>query len=50
MTHRRTHQFVAFALSVLMTLGIFSGVSSFASPEHAGQWFVQSTQAQPARG
>ena len=50
MTNRHTHQFVAFAFSVLMTLSIFSGVASLSSPDHAGQWAVQSTQVEPARG
>jgi hypothetical protein len=50
MTNRRTHQFVAFACSVVMTLTIFSSVASLSSPDHAGQWVVQSTQTQPAHG
>jgi hypothetical protein len=48
MTPRHTHQFIAFACAVLMTLTIFSGVVSLASPEHGGQggqWLAQATEA-----
>jgi hypothetical protein len=41
MTTARAPRFVAFALSLLMTLTIFSGVTSLSSPEHGGQLLVQ---------
>jgi hypothetical protein len=34
--NRRTHSVAALALSVLMTLAIFSGVISLSSVEHGG--------------
>jgi hypothetical protein len=37
----RTHQVAAIALSLLMTLVIFSGVSGLSSPEHAGAVLAQ---------
>ena len=37
----RTPRFVAFALSLVMTLAIFSGVTALSSPEHAGQLLVR---------
>jgi hypothetical protein len=43
----RTHRLVAFALSLLLTLTIFSGVSSLSSPGHAGQWLVQTGSEAP---
>lgn len=37
----RTSRLVAFALSLLLTLTIFSGVSSLSSPGHASQLLVE---------
>jgi len=47
---RRTHRIVAFALSLVMTLSIFSGVGSLASHEPAGPWLVQWLSATQPRG
>lgn len=38
----RTHRFAAFALSLAMTLVIFSGVTGLSSPEHAGAMLARS--------
>lgn len=43
----RTPRFFAFALSVVMTLAIFSGVTALSSPEHAGQLLVRVTSDVP---
>ena len=40
MNTARTPRFVAFALALMMTLTIFSGVTSLSAPEHAGQWLA----------
>jgi hypothetical protein len=40
MTTRR-HQVAAFALSLMLTLVIFSGVSGLSAPSHAGALLVQ---------
>ncbi|MDH4050553.1 MAG: hypothetical protein OEU93_03185 [Rubrivivax sp.] len=46
MNSRRPQQAVSFALSLILTLAIFSGVASLSAPEHSGQLLVQtSTQA-----
>ena len=45
MNTSRTPRFVAFALSVMMTLTVFSGVASLSSPEHAGQMLVRANMA-----
>lgn len=39
----RTHTIAAFALAVVTTLGIFSGVAGLSAPGHAGQMLVQAT-------
>jgi hypothetical protein len=44
----RTHTAAALALSLLMTLAIFSGVSGLASPSHAGAQLAQAAQVEPA--
>jgi hypothetical protein len=49
MTTRRPHQAFAFALSLIVTLSIFSGVSSLAAPEHAGQLLVKAPVSAPVR-
>ena len=41
MTTRRPQQLAAFALSMIVTLAIFTGVSSLAAPDHAGPLLVQ---------
>jgi hypothetical protein len=48
MNSPRTRRFVAFALSLVMTFTIFSGVVSLSSPEHAGQFYAQKSAPQPA--
>lgn len=50
MTASRTHRILALALSLVMTLSIFSGVTQLASPELTLQWLVQQTGASPLRG
>jgi len=40
----------ALALSVVMTLAIFQGVSTLAAPGHAHQLLVQAPAAAPAQG
>lgn len=50
MSPSRTHRIVAFALSLAMTLTLFSGVISLASKEHTSQWLVQQTTAPSQRG
>ncbi len=47
MNTTRTPRFVAFALAVMMTLTIFSGVTSLSSPEHAGQLLVRVNSETP---
>jgi hypothetical protein len=49
MSHRHTHQFMAFTCAVLMTLTIFSGVISLGSTEHGGPWLVQAAAEPTAR-
>jgi hypothetical protein len=48
MNSPRTPRFLAFALSLVMTFAIFSGVVSLSSPEHAGQFYAQKSAPQPA--
>ncbi|MDH4050555.1 MAG: hypothetical protein OEU93_03195 [Rubrivivax sp.] len=43
MTTRRPQQAAAFALSLILTLAIFSSVSSLATPDPASPWLVQAT-------
>lgn len=43
----RTAHIAAFALSLVMTLGIFSSVTSLSAPSHAGAQLAQA--AQPAQ-
>jgi hypothetical protein len=43
----RTHRFAAIALSFVMTLVIFSGVTGLSSPEHAGEVLAQVAQTAP---
>ncbi|MBT9488553.1 MAG: hypothetical protein IV093_13680 [Rubrivivax sp.] len=47
MTTPRTARFVSFALSLIMTLTIFSSVTSLSSPEHAGQLLVRVNSETP---
>jgi hypothetical protein len=47
MNTARTPRLVAFALSLVMTLTIFSGVTSLSSPEHAGQLLVRVNSETP---
>jgi hypothetical protein len=47
MNTRRPQQAAALALSLILTLAIFSGVSSLSAPQHAGQMLVQATAAAP---
>lgn len=47
MTTARTPRFIAFALSMMMTLTIFSGVTSLSAPEHAGQLLVRVSSETP---
>jgi hypothetical protein len=47
MNTARTPRFVAFALSLVMTLTIFSSVTSLSSPEHAGQLLVRVNSETP---
>lgn len=42
----RTAHIAAFALSLVMTIGIFSSVTGLSAPSHAG---AQLAQAEPAR-
>jgi hypothetical protein len=49
MTTARTPRFVAFMLSLMMTLVIFSGVASLSAPEHGGQILVRADAAQSAQ-
>ncbi len=49
MTAARTPRFVAFTMSLMMTLIIFSGVASLSAPEHAGQLLVRADAAQSTR-
>ena len=44
----RTHTVAALALSLLMTLAVFSGVSGLASPSHAGAHLAQVAPAPQA--
>lgn len=48
MNSPRTPRLFAFALSLVMTFTIFSGVVSLASPEHANQLYAQKSASQPA--
>lgn len=41
MNTTRTPRFVALTLALMMTLTIFSGVTSLSAPEHAGQLLAQ---------
>jgi hypothetical protein len=50
MNTRRPHQVVAFALSLTLTLAIFSAVSSLAAPGHAGSMLVQAPAVAAAHG
>jgi hypothetical protein len=47
MNTTRTPRIVAFALSLVMTLTIFSSVTSLSSPEHAGQLMVRVNSETP---
>lgn len=47
MNTSRTPRLVAFALSLVMTLTIFSSVTSLSSPEHAGQLLVRVNSETP---
>ena len=47
MTTRTLHA-AALALSLVMTLAIFSGVSQLSSPSHAGAVLAQIQATQPA--
>jgi hypothetical protein len=49
MTTARTARLIAFTLSLMMTLVIFSGVTSLSAPEHAGQWLVQAPTSESPR-
>lgn len=51
MNTTRTPRLVAFALALMMTLTIFSGVTSLSAPDHAGQWLAQvNSHTEPPRG
>lgn len=50
MTTARTPRLVAFTMALMMTLVIFSGVSSLSAPEHAGQLLVRAKAVQSAHG
>ena len=50
MTTARTPRLVAFALSLMMTLTIFSSVASLSSPEHAGQLLARAEAVQAKHG
>jgi hypothetical protein len=43
----KTHHVAALALSLLVTLGIFSGVTGLSAPSHAGQMLAEATVAAP---
>lgn len=47
MNTARTPRIVAFALSLVMTLTIFSSVTSLSSPDHAGQWLARTNSEAP---
>ena len=47
MTTARTPRFIAFTLSLMMTLTIFSGVTSLSAPDHAGQLLVRASSETP---
>lgn len=49
MNTTRTPRFVAFTLALMMTLTIFSGVTSLSAPEHAGQLLAQLNTTSAAR-
>lgn len=46
---RTAPRFVAFTMSLLTTLMIFSGVASFSAPEHAGQLLARTGITATAR-
>jgi anti-sigma factor RsiW len=48
MTAARTPRFVAFTMSLMMTLIIFSGVASLSAPDHAGQLLARADAVQSA--
>ncbi len=50
MTTPRTHRLIAFAMSLCTTLIIFAGVTSFATPEHAGQLLARAAAVQGKHG
>lgn len=47
MNTARTPRFVAFTLSLMMTLAIFSGVTALSAPEYGAQLLVQTQHASP---
>lgn len=49
MTTRRPQSLIALSLSLILTLCIFSGVSSLAAPDHANPLLVQAS-GQQVRG
>ena len=49
MTTARTSRLIAFTMSLMMTLMIFSGVASLSAPEHAGQLLVRADAVQSAQ-
>ena len=50
MSNTSTPRFIAFTLSLMTTLIIFSGVTSLSAPEHAGHLLARATAVQPANG
>jgi len=50
MTTPRTHRLIAFTMSLCTTLIIFTSVTTFATPEHAGQLLARATAVQSAHG
>jgi hypothetical protein len=47
MTPNRPHQALSLVLSLLVSLALFSGVSSLAVPDHAAPVLVQTPAATP---
>ena len=47
MNTARTPRFVAFALALMMTLTIFSGVTALSAPEYGSQLLVQAHTGTP---
>jgi len=46
----RTPRLIAFALSLMVTLTLFSGVASLSSHEHAGHLLARAAAVQSANG